>query len=264
MWHEDGKKPLGHYLLLIFLIAWISEAVLIAGEQAGILVGKVGVAATFVIIVLGAGFAQMYAVYYLLRKHGKISGVREFWRRVFKTDNLPRTIIITAIFFLSQFVPNIAGNSYLGNPWYLFILYLPLMVVGGGLEEIGWNGFFQPVFEERIKFTSACLVTGVIWAVWHIPLWFVQSANQSSMNFISFLCHCIVLSFVTAVLYKVTNCVFACILFHAWSNVLGGMFTRDTLEKPVTATLLIIYAVEIIASIAVAYIYDRKHKREKG
>jgi len=259
-WNDKEKKPLGQYLLLIFSFAWVSEAILIGGEQTGILVGTVGVAVTFVIIVLGAGFAQMYTIFILLKKHRKINGLKEYFGRVFYLGNVPRTLIITAVFCLTQFVPNIAGNSYLGNPWYLFILYIPLMIVGGGLEEVGWNGFFQPVLEERITFVPAAAISGAVWAFWHIPLWFVQNGNQSSMNFVSFFCHCIVLSFVIAVLYKLTYSVFACVLLHAWTNVLGGMYTRDALEKPVDFKLLVVYGIEIIVSIIIFWVADKKEK----
>lgn len=260
MWKEKGKKPLGLYLILIFSFAWVSEAILIICEQTGILTGTVGLVITFVVIVLGAGFAQMYTIFILLKKYKKINGLKDYFGRVFYMDNVSKTLIVTAVFCLTQFVPYIVGSSYLGNPWYLFILYIPLMIIGGGLEEIGWNGFFQPVFEERITFVPAAAISGIVWAVWHIPLWFVQNANQSSMNFVSFSWNCLVLSFVIAVLYKLTKSVFACVLLHAWTNVLGGMFTRDILENPVDAKLLVIYGIEIIASIIIFYIADKKEK----
>lgn len=206
------------------------------------------------------GLAPMYTIFFLLKKYGKIRGVKDFCGRIFRTDNVPKTIIITAVFFLSQVILNIFCNDYLGNPWYLFILYMPLMIFGGGLEEIGWNGFLQPAMEENLPFPIATLISGVIWAVWHLPLWFVQNANQSSMSFISFLCHCIALAFVLATLYKLTESVFACLLMHAWVNVLGGMFTRGTLENPVDIKLLVIYIVEIILSIVIFSLVDKKSK----
>jgi hypothetical protein len=172
---------------------------MIAGERAGILAGTAGLAATFIILVLDAGFAQMYTVFILLKKRGKIKGVKDYCKRVFKTDNLSKATVLTVVFCLGQFIPNIIGNSYLGNPWYLFIY-----TAYDCRRRIGRNRlerFFQPVFEERITFVPAAALSGVVWAFWHIPLWFVQNAAQSSMNFGSFLWHCVVL--------------------HAWTNVLG-------------------------------------------
>lgn len=37
-------------------------------------------------------------------------------------------------------------------------------------EEIGWRGFLVPELYQRTRFTATCLITGLIWAVWHFPL----------------------------------------------------------------------------------------------
>lgn len=260
MWNENEKKPVWQYLTLTFLIAWVSEAVLILGERLGILTGTVGFIITYAFIGLAAGFAPAYATIILLKKHGQIRGFKDLCGRIFKTSNVLKTIIITAIFCCSQFIPNIICNNYLGNPWYYFILFVPLMILGGGIEEIGWRGFFQPALEEKLHFVVATLIAGIVWAIWHLPLWFVQNANQSSMNFLSFTCSCIVLAFVLAALYKLTKSVFACIFLHAWCNVLGGMFTMDTLTKTPDAKLIIIYILEIVAAIVIWTIVDKNNK----
>lgn len=261
MWTEKEKKPILPYIFLAFLIAWCSEALLFLGERLGILVGSAGVVIATIVIGFGAGLAPLYAIYILLKKHGEIRGIKDFCRRIFKTDNLLKTIIITVLFCLSQLIPNIICNDYLGDPWYLFILYIPMMIVGGGLEEVGWRGFLQPALEEKFPFLFATLISGVLWAVWHIPLWFIQNASQSSFNFISFLCYCIMGAFVLAALYKVTKSVAACIFFHAWVNVLGGMFTSDILENPIDVKLIIIYLVMIVASIIVFLVADKKSRK---
>jgi membrane protease YdiL (CAAX protease family) len=38
------------------------------------------------------------------------------------------------------------------------------------LEEIGWRGFLVPKLVEIKSFTSATLIAGLIWALWHYPL----------------------------------------------------------------------------------------------
>jgi len=252
MWNENEKKPIWQYLALTFAIAWISETLLILGEQLGVISGSAGFAIYFVIVGFGAGFAPAYAIIILLKKHGQIRGLKDLCRRIFKTENILKTVIITAVFFASQLIPNILCNSYLGQPWYFFILLIPMMTIGGGIEEIGWRGFFQPAMEEKLPFAASGLVVGLIWAVWHLPLWLVKIASQSAMNFLSFTCHCIVLAFVIATLYKLTKSVFACVLLHAWCNVLGGgMFSIDTLTNVPNAKLIVIYILEIAASIIV-------------
>ncbi len=260
MWPEKEKKPVLQYILFTFLIAWCAEALLILGEKAGVLTGTAGTIAYFIVVGFGAGLAPVYAVFIILKRHQKISGVKDFCGLILRTEHILKTIVVTALFFLAFLVLNILSNDYLHEPWYLFILYIPLMIIGGGLEEVGWRGFLQPALEEKMPFFVAALISGCLWTVWHIPLWFVQNASQSSMNFISFFCDCMMGAFVLATLYKLTKSVFACILLHAWSNVLGGMFTSNNLTGSMDIKLITIYLIMIVASIFICIVMDQKSK----
>src|ERR1700689_1899705 len=37
-------------------------------------------------------------------------------------------------------------------------------------EEIGWRGFLVPELAKRFSFTSTAVLSGVIWALWHVPI----------------------------------------------------------------------------------------------
>ena len=37
-------------------------------------------------------------------------------------------------------------------------------------EEIGWRGFLVPELSKSMRFTTVAIVTGVIWACWHLPV----------------------------------------------------------------------------------------------
>ncbi len=91
-----------------------------------------------------------------------------------------------------------------------FISLLGSTVVYGGEEELGWRGILQPALSKKITFPLAALACGVIWALWHLPLWFIEVGI--------FLC------FWLGTIYERSKCLPLCMLFHGFVNVMLSSF----------------------------------------
>lgn len=110
-------------------------------------------------------------------------------------------------------------------PLYLVpVIFLQAVFVYGGNEELGWRGVMQPLLEEKLPFPLATLFTGIVWGIWHIPLWFVDGASQQNIPFALFLLLGILLSFFFAAVYKKTQSVFYCSVLHGLTNTLLSLF----------------------------------------
>ncbi len=110
-------------------------------------------------------------------------------------------------------------------PWYAApIVLLSATIVGGGNEELGWRGIMQPELEKNLPFPIATLITGCVWMAWHIPLWFVVGTSQQGMNYGLYCIYGLILSFWLATLYKKTNSIFFCVVFHGFSNLMLSFF----------------------------------------
>jgi membrane protease YdiL (CAAX protease family) len=48
------------------------------------------------------------------------------------------------------------------------------LVIG---EEIGWRGFLQPRLREHMGLVAAGLVTGVVWTLWHAPMYLLAGPS---------------------------------------------------------------------------------------
>lgn len=233
------------YLFYTFAIAWGTEFLLIALYRFNLLNGNIAMVLHFMTIGFGAGMAPAYAAFIVQKKQSNITS-KEFCRQIFYTVSIRKAVVFLIIFALIQFVACVAQEDYLGNPWYLFILFMPMMVLGGGLEEVGWRGVFQPLLEKRFTFFVAALIEGVIWSVWHLPLWLVPNTSQGAYDFTAFTLYCITLGLTLAAAYRLTKSVWMTILIHAWGNtVLGGMYTLTSLSNFPNMKTLIVYGVQI-------------------
>ncbi|WP_052019913.1 CPBP family intramembrane glutamic endopeptidase [Paenibacillus sp. JCM 10914] len=123
------------------------------------------------------------------------------------------------------------------------------------MEEVGWRLILQPNLEKKMNFTFATLLTGVVWAIWHLPLFFMKGTNQYTWNFFAFAITVIGLSFILAAIYKISGSIWLCILFHAIWNALGESITT---ESNVLSSL-----VTTIVMIAVSYLVISLSKRNR-
>lgn len=65
----------------------------------------------------------------------------------------------------------------IASPWGVMLVLLALngtlglIVAFGGIgEEMGWRGFLVPELDKHFSFTKTCVISGVIWSVYHWPL----------------------------------------------------------------------------------------------
>ena len=93
-------------------------------------------------------------------------------------------------------------------------------------EEIGWRGFLQPRLVDRLAPWPASIVIGVIWALWHQPLFSMQTMPQYGSPLPAFILYTIALSILLLRLTQLTRgSVILATLFHGAVNTFG--FTND-------------------------------------
>ena len=72
-----------------------------------------------------------------------------------------------------------------------------ILLLGGPLgEEFGWRGFAWPALRARLGWRASSLVLGAVWAMWHLPLFFVEGSLQSRLPVLPFLVSTVALSVV--------------------------------------------------------------------
>jgi uncharacterized protein len=111
--------------------------------------------------------------------------------------------------------------------WHLVALigiWVPMFnynLFGGPLfEEFGWRGFLQPHLEQMLPPWIAAICVGLLWAVWHIPLFLVSFTSASPLVFLFIL---VGLSVIMAFAFNGSGqAVVVAILMHSAFNASGS------------------------------------------
>ena len=60
--------------------------------------------------------------------------------------------------------------------------FVRVLFLGGPVEEeLGWRGFALPRLQQHRNALDASILLGLVWGLWHLPLYFVLGTGQSEM-----------------------------------------------------------------------------------
>ena len=91
-------------------------------------------------------------------------------------------------------------------------------------EEVGWRGYLLPSLARRLGLGGATLVVGIIWAVWHLPLFFIPGSGSDGQSFPLYLAHVTALSVAMGWLYwKSAGSLLVVMVMHAAINNTGSL-----------------------------------------
>jgi membrane protease YdiL (CAAX protease family) len=135
----------------------------------------------------------------------------------------------------------------LAHRWTLiFTLYLPALFTSYLInpigEETGWTGFALPHLQERFTPWLSAVILGVVWAVWHLPAYFVPS-EMGAFNPVSFIFFVLISIFVRIIWTWVTDNAngsgISGVLLHASSNAVSLALIPALLPTPTPEQLAI-------------------------
>ena len=164
---KKSLKEIILFLIYTFSISWFFWLIIIISNKYFDALWY-GETLTWILFLLGS-LGPAIATYIIYKKNNNSKSLKTIIRPTFR-DIRKKEWLIFGIFIIWRFVMVwIAfGIEEPISILYMF-LNLPLFIIGGGLEELGWRGYLQPKLEKESNFIVSVIIVGVIWSLWHLP-----------------------------------------------------------------------------------------------
>jgi len=135
----------------------------------------------------------------------------------------PLSIMVSALALHAAMGGTVPPSPAAGSLWLSALIFGQILLLGGPLgEEFGWRGYALPALTHGVGWRWASLVVGSVWALWHLPLFFIPGMAQANMPMALFMASSVALSVIFARLSVNTRfSVLPAIVLH-WSVNAGS------------------------------------------
>lgn len=157
-------------------------------------------------------------------------------------------------------------ESY-SRDWVSWLLVGTLLSCFAALgEEIGWRGFLVERLAEVTGFTNVALISGAIWALWHMPLILFADYNAGAPGWYSLMCFAVLAiaaSFTFAWLRLKSGSLWTAMFLHASHNFwIQGFYDPLTIDLGITRYLTGEFGAGLPLALAVlAYWFWRRRQQ---
>jgi membrane protease YdiL (CAAX protease family) len=176
--------------------------------------------------------------------------------------------IIAASILLSTFAGQSLGQFSFTADFSFSISGVPSLitiVLAALLEELGWRGYAEDAIACYCSWWKESIIFGIIWALWHLPLFFIPGTyhynilQQSPLFMANFFVSIMPLGFmVTWVYVKNNRSIFASILFHFFVNLLQEKVAMTQTTKCVE-TMVLFAAAAIVVAANKKLFFEKEH-----
>jgi membrane protease YdiL (CAAX protease family) len=144
------------------------------------------------------------------------------------------------------------GRALLLAP--VVFLWVLLFSVAG--EETGWRGYLLPQLLDRTGAVRASIALGIVWALWHLPLWVMPGDFHSAIPMPLFVLQILAVSILYTWLWQESHgSLVIAHVFHAASNTTLGLLPlipgegTDTLRPLWIAVALLTVTAVVVARV---------------
>jgi membrane protease YdiL (CAAX protease family) len=168
---------------------------------------------------------------------------REYWQRVFDFKRirpgwlavtLLTVPVLTTLAVLLNWLAGGTGFSleprFQANHWSVLPFAIFTLFFGPIPEELGWRGCALDGLQAKHNPLISSLILGILWTLWHAPLFFIPDSYQSGLIFgtVPFWWYMLDKAFQSVLMTWIYNntgrSTLTAILFHFMVNFIGELF----------------------------------------
>jgi len=162
---------------------------------------------------------------------------------------LVAAIILSVMLFLADnFVAQAFGlplavEMAREDPAGLLLSAFAIALISNPWEEVGWRGFALPRLQKRHMAFTATWIVGVLWALWHVPIFFWVDNPMSQYPFGLWFISTVAAAFVYTWLYNsAQGSVLVVTLYHVLGNTYGALIGSGS----IVASCIVNVAVAVV------------------
>lgn len=233
------------------------------------------------LIALGGVSPILFAIILTYITQGR-EGRRDYWQRVieFRRIDIRWYVVILSIVPLSVALAALldvllggsgaeleAAARFVDQPLGIVPFAIFIFFFGPFPEELGWRGYALDRLQLKWSALGASLVLSVVWALWHLPLFFVNGTYQNSLGVGTLFFWIFMLEFIpkTILITWIYNnnrrSTLSAVLLHFMDNFVGELFELTARAE------LYQFMLWVAAAIVVTIVWRPRtltHKRNGG
>jgi membrane protease YdiL (CAAX protease family) len=152
--------------------------------------------------------------------------IADLLARVVRVSTIPPEawlLVVAPVLVLILMRPLAPDESMPLNLGLLVALIGFNLVLGPLGEELGWRGVLQEHLSHRFGWLEASLIVGLIWLIWHLPLWTIDSPH-AQIALPLFAVHVMLYSIIIGAAYTISGgSILPAILLHLSFNVASNL-----------------------------------------
>jgi len=142
---------------------------------------------------------------------------------------------------------------------YIIPVFLQQTLIGSSMgEELGWRGLALPKMQKQWNSLLASIILGIIWGIWHLPLWLNPDDIRSTIPFWQTIVGTVATSILFTWLYNNTKqSLILALLFHTGINTTALFLASPEVDPLLTTAVELVVPLLVILMTGKNLNYDK-------